>query len=456
MKTQTKITLIFFLSAVLIVGLLGLGVYFFNTRYSYDDFYKRLEIRGVITARAELDHEEVSASVMREVREMHLEKLPEEKEYFIELQDNRVRDEDAAKLNLPHSFFEDIVNTGVATYQDGELFSAGILYEGKFAKYAVVVTAANYYYSHHLNYLRNILLVGVAVASMLSFAIAKLLSRQVFRPVKEISNRVERISSSNLNLRLEKRHTSDEISVLERTFNNMLDRLETAFETQNNFISNASHELRTPLTSIIGETEVALSKQRTAEEYRESLESVLQQAERLEKITHSLLFLAQTGFKKNLQPEKVRTDQLLWDVKATIERINPKSQIQINLSLFPDNPEKFNILGNEQLLHLAISNIVSNACKYSDNQPVFVSAGTTEQKVVIVIKDTGIGIPANDLKYIYDPFFRASNVKGYEGYGIGLPLTNNIVRMHGGEISVLSSLGEGTTVQLSFPAASQA
>lgn len=453
MKTQSKITLIFFLSAVLIVGLLGLGVYFFNTRYSYDDFYKRLEIRGVITARAELDHEEVSASVMREVREMHLEKLPEEKEYFIEMKSGRVSDEDAANLNLPHSFFDDIASNGVATYQDGETFFAGILYEAKTSNYAVVVSATNYYYSHHLTYLRNILLVGVAVASILSFAIAKVLSRQVFRPVKEISSRVERISGSNLNLRLEPRQASDEISVLERTFNNMLDRLETAFETQNNFISNASHELRTPLTSIIGETEVALSKQRSTDEYRESLESILQQAERLEKITHSLLFLAQTGFKKNLQPEKVRADQLLWDVKATIERINPKSKIQINLSLFPDNPDKFHVMGNEQLLHLALTNIVSNACKYSDNQPVSISAGSSEQKVVIVIKDSGIGIPAAELKHIYDPFFRASNVKGYEGYGIGLPLTNNIVRMHGGEISVLSKVGEGTTVQLVFPTA---
>lgn len=453
MKTQSKITFIFFLSAVLIVGLLGLGVYFFNTRYSYDDFYKRLEIRGVITARAELDHEEVSASVMREVREMHLEKLPEEKEYFIEMKSGRVSDEDAAKLNLPHSFFDDIASNGVATYQDGETFFAGILYEAKTSNYAVVVSAANYYYSHHLTYLRNILLVGVAVASILSFAIAKVLSRQVFRPVKEISSRVERISGSNLNLRLEPRQASDEISVLERTFNNMLDRLETAFETQNNFISNASHELRTPLTSIIGETEVALSKQRSTDEYRESLESILQQAERLEKITHSLLFLAQTGFKKNLRPEKVRADQLLWDVKATIERINPKSKIQINLSLFPDNPDKFYVMGNEQLLHLALTNIVSNACKYSDNQLVSISAGSSEQKVVIVIKDSGIGIPAAELKHIYDPFFRASNVKGYEGYGIGLPLTNNIVRMHGGEISVLSKVGEGTTVQLVFPTA---
>jgi signal transduction histidine kinase len=107
--------------------------------------------------------------------------------------------------------------------------------------------------------------------------------------------------------------------------------------------------------------------------------------------------------------------------------------------------------GNEQLLHLAISNIVNNACKYSDYQPVSISIGTSEHSIVIVIKDTGIGIPDDELKYIYDPFFRASNTKNYEGYGIGLPLTNNIVRLHDGEIKVSSRVGEGTTVQLTFP-----
>jgi signal transduction histidine kinase len=95
---------------------------------------------------------------------------------------------------------------------------------------------------------------------------------------------------------------------------------------------------------------------------------------------------------------------------------------------------------------------VSNACKYSDNRPVILSIGTSEQEVVIVVKDSGIGIPEEELKYIYDPFFRASNTRNYEGYGIGLPLTRNIMRLHQGTIKVSSRVGVGTTVQLTFPA----
>ena len=452
MKTQTKIALIFFLILLSTIMVLSASVYFFTTRYSFTDFYKRLEIRGVVTARAELDHEEASQTVLQEVRELHLEKLPEEKEYFFKIEPGHSFDAEAAQLGLPKSFFSTLLATGAATHQMGDIFFAGIRYSGKAGDYLVIVSAANYYSTHHLAYLRNILLIGIVLASAVALFVAFVFSRQLFTPVKEITDKVKEISSQSLHLRLESGRVNDEIGELETTFNNMLDRLETAFETQNNFISNASHELSTPLTTIIGEAEVTLSKSRSEREYVESLTTILSEAERLEKITKSLLFLAQTGFAGKAQKfDKVRVDQLLWDVKSTIDKINPKNKVQINTSLMPESPEQLKIKGNEQLLHLALTNLVSNACKYSHNKPVTVSIGAAADKVIIVIKDTGVGIPDAELKFIYDPFFRASNVTEYEGYGIGLPLARNIVRMHTGELLVVSKINEGTTVQVTFP-----
>lgn len=452
MRTQTKIAIIFFLVSLSTIILLSASVYFFVIRYSFTDFYKRLEIRGVVTAKAQLDNEVASQSVLQEVREMHLEKLPEEKEYFFEIMPGKSFKTEATQLNLPVSFFKTIIEKGEATHQSNNTFFAGIKYEGKNGAYVVIVSADNYYNSHHLSYLRNIFLVGIIIASFFALSISIVFSKHIFTPVKEINDRVKEISSQSLHLRLEPSKVNDEISALETTFNNMLDRLETAFETQNNFISNASHELSTPLTTIIGEADVTLSKERQPVEYVESIKIIQTEAERLEKITRSLLFLAQTGFTGKVQKyDKIRTDQLLWDVKNTVDKINPKNKVQLNLSLMPDSPEKLKIKGNEQLLLLAISNIVTNACKYSNNQPVTISIGTSHDKVIMVVKDQGIGIPEDELKFIYDPFFRASNTKDYEGYGIGLPLTRNIVRLHDGEIWVSSKVNEGTTVQLTFP-----
>jgi len=452
MKTQTKIAAIFFLGSLSIMIILSASIYFFIIRYSFSDFYKRLEIRGVVTAKAQLDNEEAGLPVLQEMREMHLEKLPEEREFFFVITPGKTFEKEASELEVPQEFFTDIVEKGNASYQKGDTFFAGLKYEGHQATYAVIVSANNYFNSDHLSYLRNIFFIGVLVASLLSLSMAILFSKQVFTPVKEIAGRVREISSQSLNLRLESAQANDEIRELETTFNHMLDRLETAFETQNNFISNASHELGTPLTTIIGEAEVTLSKQRTHEEYIASLNVVLHEADRLEKITKSLLMLAQTGFKGKVQTlEWIRVDELLWHVKDTMEKINPKNKVLINLALMPENPEKLRIKGNEQLLYIAISNVVSNGCKYSGYKNVTVSIGTSDEQVIIVVKDNGIGIPKEDIPFIYDPFFRASNSKPFEGYGIGLPLARNIIRMHKGELIVTSTLSEGTTVQFSLP-----
>ena len=452
MRTQTKIALIFFLISLSIILILSASVYYFVIQYASADFYKRLEIRGFVTAKSYLDQEEASQAVLEEVRRMHLEKLPEEREYFLKMEEGKGFEQEAAELFLPLEFFDKVLVAGKANYRKDNTFYAGIQYQGKTGKYIVIVSADNYYNIQLLSYLRNIFTISILIVSLFALFIALIFSRQIFNPVKQIINRVNEISSQSLHLRLESGRANDEISELERTFNNMLDRLETSFETQNNFISNASHELSTPLTTIIGEADVTLSKERTKQEYVDSLSIIQKEAERLEKITKSLLFLAQTGLTDKIQKfEIIRIDQLLWDVKSTIDKINPKNKVQLDLSSMPDNPEQLQIKCNQQLLHLAISNLINNACKYSNNQVVTVTVGITNNKVLILIKDLGIGIPEEDLKYIYDPFFRASNAREYEGYGIGLPLTRNIVRLHKGEIQLTSKINEGSTVEISFP-----
>jgi signal transduction histidine kinase len=278
------------------------------------------------------------------------------------------------------------------------------------------------------------------------------LSKTLFRPILKITGKVKEISSENLHLRLESQPDNKELNELVDTFNDMLNRIETSFETQNHLIGNVSHELRTPLTSIMGEADVALSISRTADEYKETLGIILDEAEKLDKKIKALLMIAQTGFDGKIQKmDKVRIDQLLWDVIETLRRIDSRNNIYLDISMLPDNPKKLKVQGNEQLLHLAVANIISNGCKYSNFQQVKVSLGATNTDVYIIVKDNGIGIPEVEMNKIYDPFFRASNTNNYEGYGIGLPLARNIVRMHHGELIVSSHENQGTTVQMRFP-----
>lgn len=452
MKIQNKIIYIllavFFSYTLLFSGF----IYYSISNYAFTDFYKRLEIRAIAAAKSRLENES-GGNVIRELRQEYLEKLPDEEIRLFRKPASGHWENIPEVALLDPSFLEDIIQEGTGTYHDKKTFYYGTFYLAPDqTPYLVVISAENYFISHHIQYLRNLLFTALGFAFVIILVAAYLFSRQIIQPINNIIVKVKEISSENLHLRLPGNSNNDDtISKLSQTFNEMLTRLETSFETQKNFISNASHELNTPLTSIIGEAEVTLSKARKPEEYVQSLNTILGEAEKLEKKTKALLMLAQTGFDgKSQKFSKLRVDQLILDVKETVEKIDSRSKIQLDFSLLPENPDLLKTNGNEPLLHLALSNIILNGCKYSNFSPVKVALGASEDRILIIVHDQGIGIPTQELKYIYDPYFRASNTLNHEGYGIGLPLARNIIQLHKGDLQVRSVEEDGTTVQISL------
>ncbi|HCU45522.1 MAG TPA: hypothetical protein DF610_12300 [Sphingobacterium sp.] len=278
------------------------------------------------------------------------------------------------------------------------------------------------------------------------------MKRSFLKPILTMMKEVQQIGSENLDKRLDEFKYKGELKDLARTFNNMLTRLETSFETQKNFISNASHELNTPLTSIIGQADLALSKERSQAEYQRTLLKIIESAEHLEKKTKALLLLARTGFVSNSSSfGPIRIDQVIMDAELMVKAINDKFKIITDFNLLPDDSMRLKVSGNAILLQLALSNIISNACKYSSNRTAYIALGALDKKVFILIKDEGIGIPSEDLQHIYDPYFRASNTDGIDGYGIGLPLARNIIKLHEGSLKVTSIVDKGTTVEIELP-----
>lgn len=452
MKTYSKAVLII-ASIFVVYTLIFTGyIYYSFSNFAFEDFYKRLEVRAGTIATMQLGEPDESLKV-KETYTSFLENLPRQKYYIFPVKNGEVIGD------LPKAFPKKIVQNTLKyntfNYNKGDVFYSGLIYSDAVQKeYLVVVSAENYFYSHHIIYLRNLLITSLLFSLFLIFIITHFVLRTLVRPVRLIITEVNKIGSENLHMRLQVSESKekDPISELKHTFNDMLNRIETSFETQKNFISNASHELNTPLTSIIGEADLILSKQRTIPEYEKALSNILEEAEKLEEKTKAMLFLARTGYTGNTQRfDKVRVDEILMDVQKNLLKVNKNLNIKMDFSLLPENPEKLKIKGNGQLLHLAISNIISNACKYSDNDEVFLALGSTARSVVIIIKDNGIGIPESDMPYIFDPYFRASNTFNYEGYGIGLPLSRNIIKMHKGELYVKSVEEKGTTVQIILP-----
>jgi signal transduction histidine kinase len=451
MKLHNKIIYILISVFVLYTVLFSAFIYYSISNYAYTDFYKRLEIRAAITAKIKLEKPN-DVNTIKEVGQEYLETLPNQREYILPVKNGKITG-DSLKAVIPSSFARQLLEEGSANFNDKNIFYTGIMYKTqRNESFVVIVSAENYFYSHHIVYLKNLLLGSLIIGILWIVFFSFVISRTILQPIKKIVNEVQQIGTENLHLRLEKPSSGDALSDLRHTFNDMLNRLEASFETQKNFISNASHELNTPLTSIIGEADLVLSKEREPEQYRKALTKILNEADKLDKKTKALLYLARTGFDGKIQKfEKTRMDQLILDVRQNLQELNAAFKISIDFSLLPENPQKLKIRGNEQLLHLALSNILINACKYSNNDVVYIALGATEDEVYVIIKDSGIGIPENELQYIYDPYFRASNTGSYEGFGIGLPLTRNIVRIHSGKLTVKSELNKGTTVQINFP-----
>ena len=450
MSTQRKLVILLFVSLFAIILLFSGFIYYNLIEYSYADFHGRLHTRALTTAKIELESNK-EADYLKQFKAEYLEKLTNEQHYIIRT-DTLDPVKLGAELGIPSRFLRETLRDGEHFHKDGNTFYNAVVTETPAGQFLVIVSAENYYHTHHEVYLRQLLVATIIFAVLLIFFLSYWISSRISKPLHEISSRVNEIGTDKLHLRIPENDLPRELEILSRSFNVMLDRLETSFEAQKNFVSNASHEFRTPLTSIIGEADLALARDRAPEFYQETLRVILGEAEKLNHKTQALLFLAQTGFRKSkLLFEPLRVDEVLLGCKETFNKIDPSNKIQLDFTNLPEQHQKLQIHGNRQLLTLALTNILGNGLKYSKNEVVDVKLEWKNEHILILIKDRGIGIPESELPFIYDPFFRASNTEEFEGYGIGLPLARNIIRLHKGELQIFSARNSGVAAEIKIP-----
>jgi signal transduction histidine kinase len=327
----------------------------------------------------------------------------------------------------------------------------GFLFTDRYDRFAVIAAATDVYGLDALNNLRNILVVTFCISAVLVFILGWFYSGKVLGPITKIVKEVDKITEVNLNQRLGEGNGKDELSRLARTFNHMLNRLQNAFSYQKTFIANASHEIKTPITIMSAEIEVTLLQEGSNNDYITVLKSILNGLKGLNKLSNQLLLLAQTSAE---QPEKnfapIRIDDILWAVKEELTMANDRYRIDI---VFPMslNHESLMVEGDEQLIKIAILNLMDNACKYDDRYEASVILSTTKDKVSIEFKNHGPGISQEESDKIFNPFYRGRNRRSEKGFGIGLPLVSRIIHLHKGTIHFESIPFVETSFKLVFP-----
>jgi len=319
-----------------------------------------------------------------------------------------------------------------------------------------------------LNKLFLILIISVPSTLILASLGGQFLAHKALKPVDNITQTARMITSQNLNQRIHPPKVKDEISRLIETFNEMISRLDQSFRQMKQFGSDASHELKTPLTILKGEVEVMLRKERTSQEYQQTLRSNLEEINRMSQIVEDLLNLskADTG-EIILNKEDINLTEILDEVVAQMERLAKTKKLHLSAT---NHHQDIHIFGDALRLRELFINLIENGIKYTEEGgsiriilqkeyplPVTGEPDWVEREkgqfVKIIVSDTGIGVAKEDQERIFNRFFRVDKARSREqgGSGLGLSICKWIVEAHRGKIGVESELAKGSSFIVRLP-----
>ena len=292
-----------------------------------------------------------------------------------------------------------------------------------------------------------LVLVVLSGSILVSILIAIPVTRRGLRPLEQMKRSLERIGPTHLNERIAPANWPRELQPLAIAFDEMLRRLDDSFTRLSQFSADLAHELRTPIANMLGEAQVALSRDRSAAEYRETIESTIGECERLSGIVDNLLFVARADAASE-PVERVRFDAraAVEKIAAFYETIAEDRHVAINCS------GQGEISADPALFERAVGNLVDNALRFTpENGLIEIALAERANDFEVAVSDNGSGVAAEHLPRVFDRFYRAEPSRGSDGAGLGLALVKSIVDLHGGTATIQSEVGQGTTVSLTFP-----
>jgi signal transduction histidine kinase len=310
------------------------------------------------------------------------------------------------------------------------------------------------------------LIVGILLTLLIALLGGFWLADRAMRPVKTITQAAQNISETDLSLRLHLTQ-KDELGELADTFDEMLNRLQAAFERQRQFTADASHELRTPLTIVDLETSRALANHRSPQEYERVLRVVQSENQMMIHMVVNLLTLARMDAGQvTLKKEELDLSDVTLEVVERMAPLASRENVRFSVGELPE----LHVLGDRQYLAQMLTNLVENAIKYTsgEDKHVLVETGSDEagkdRHAWVRVIDNGPGIPAEHLPHVFDRFYQvdssrtrknseeeAEGEQSYSGTGLGLSIVQWIVQAHEGQIQVRSEVGKGSTFEISIP-----
>ena len=450
MKVRKRITVAFTgIYSTLIIPL-SIIVYIsvYTTRKNV--FYNQLRERVEITEQFFLESDRLSDEVRDEMRSNFLKTLPNEIEYVEKANGFKSNLPDSVLVLLPEGFnVKQLQDSDDLAWSKNKKQGVAKSYTIGQEDYVVLVMAEDIIGHAYVKQLGLILLIGCLITISVAFVLSNYFAVQILKPIANKIKKANRISAKNLDMRLTVYNENDELGMLAISFNSLLDRLQMAFELEKNFVKYASHEIKNPLAVIIGNAELALSQNRTSNEYIDAIEKIRDKAYSLNDFVSQFLQLAKLEG-ENIKMADLRIDELIIDIVSSADEFHYKD-LEINLTIDEDMDASMLVVkGNEDLIRNALTNLINNAKKFSYEQGrIEIIIRNKNERLEVLVKDQGIGIDEHEIEHIFNPLYRADNAQGIEGTGLGLALTKKIMDLHQFNIQVVSA-SSGTTFSIQF------
>ncbi len=410
-------------------------IYIQNEWFRKVDFMLRLKQKAKTTYNLLVEVKEIDHALLRQIDKKSLQNLYDEKILLLNNKNEVIYTSSSTPLRYNDSLITAIKKAGYLEFNRGEYELVGIHTKDSGNGGIAIASAYDIYGRRKLSNLLNILIICLVGSILITIILSYLYVKRVFRPLDELNEQIQIVGVGKPGKRLAISHAKNELTIISDNFNKMLDRLEHSFELQRNFLQHAAHELRTPLSIVLLQTEAALGKEMSNENYQKVLLSIYDDQRYMVELVNSILSLArfeQEAF--NNSKQLFRVDELLYEVIEEVRSYHAEYIIHFDFSSMPSSEKDLIIEGDEALIKVVFANLIRNACIYSTNKTVSINFSVNSLQIVIMFFNNGPIIPEDERNKLFTPFFRGSNISKIRGHGLGLSISNRIMQVHKGKL----------------------
>ena len=445
MKLKHRLALYSVIIFSIIILIVSTIIYFsFYTEMEKKEI-KSLQNKTLLASIYYLEKDELPVLEHNNVQSQLIKTISRKNILIIDQNNKKYNGNMADNKEITQQFIENIRSNKTDFFASKDFFYNGIFYHDNQGDFVVITRESKQEFNEQMQSLLQILISVSLVGLIFIYLFSNFLGVIAYEPITKIIEQIKERDAKNFIEPLKLNKSYAEIEDLIKTYNHFIDRMAQTFNVQKNFIDYVSHELRTPITELLGTFEVTNHKKRTLEEYESVIVQLKQYTNDLQETLDQMMLLS--GAKTSFEFSQIRIDEVVWQV---IENAILYHQARINVDLQVENNQLLTIQGNEKLLEVALNNLVSNAIKYSNNQPILVQFLEINHRLQIHISDLGIGILETDIKQIKQNFFRGKNTQDFQGKGIGLSMANIIFTLHQIDIEIVPNKPKGTIVKLIF------